>query len=103
MPQEYKVAALDDIEPGQLKRVDPGGVPVCLARLLSGELHAISDICTHEEIELSDGDLDGCEVECPAHGSRFDVLTGAVSGVPAREAIGVYPVRVEGDQVFVSM
>jgi 3-phenylpropionate/trans-cinnamate dioxygenase ferredoxin subunit len=103
MPQEYQVAVLDDIKPGSLKRVDPNGVPVCLARLLSGEVHAISDICTHEEIELSDGDLDGCEVECPAHGSRFDVETGDVSGVPARDPVTVYPVRVEGDQIIVEV
>jgi 3-phenylpropionate/trans-cinnamate dioxygenase ferredoxin subunit len=103
MAQEYQVAALDDIKPGTLRRVDPNGVPVCLARLLSGEVRAISDICTHEEIELSDGDLDGREVECPAHGSRFDVETGDVSGVPARDPITVYPVRVEGDQIFVEV
>jgi nitrite reductase/ring-hydroxylating ferredoxin subunit len=103
MTLEYRVAALDDIEPGSLRRVDPNGIPVCLARLLSGEVHAISDICSHEEIELSDGDLDGCDVECPAHGSRFDVRTGDVSGVPARDPVAVYPVRVEGDQVFVSL
>ena len=103
MTLEYRVAALEDIEPGSLRRVDPNGIPVCLARLLSGEVHAISDICSHEEIELSDGDLDGCDVECPAHGSRFDVRTGDVSGVPARDPVAVYPVRVEGDQVFVSL
>ncbi len=103
MTQEYRVAALDEIEPGSLRRVDPNGIPVCLARLPSGEVHAISDICSHEEIELSDGDLDGCDVECPAHGSRFDVRTGDVSGVPARDPVAVYPVRVEGDQVFVSL
>ena len=103
MPQDYQVGVLDDIKPGSLKRVDPNGVPVCLARLLTGEVHAISDICSHEEIELSDGDLDGREVECPAHGSRFDVETGDVSGVPARDAVAVYPVRVEGDRIIVAV
>jgi 3-phenylpropionate/trans-cinnamate dioxygenase ferredoxin subunit len=100
---EYPVADLDDIKPGELKRVEPGGVPVCLARLLTGEVHAISDICSHEDIELSDGDLDGREVECPAHGSRFCVDDGSVSGVPARFPVPVYPVRVEDGQVYVSI
>ena len=100
---EFPVADLDDIKPGELKRVDPNGVPVCLARLLSGEVYAISDICSHEEIELSDGDLDGREVECPAHGSRFCVDDGSVSGVPARDPVAVYQVRVDGGQIYVAV
>jgi 3-phenylpropionate/trans-cinnamate dioxygenase ferredoxin subunit len=103
VPNEFHVAALDDIKPGELKRVDPNGVPVCLARLLSGEVYAMSDICSHEEIELSDGDLDGREVECPAHGSRFSVDDGSVSGVPAVFPVPVYPVRVDDDQIYVQL
>ncbi|MDT7773218.1 MAG: 3-phenylpropionate/trans-cinnamate dioxygenase ferredoxin component [Pseudonocardiales bacterium] len=98
-----RVAALDDVKPGELKQVDAGGVPVCLARLESGEVYALSDICSHEEIELSDGDLQGTEVECPAHGSRFDVRTGAVSGWPAEKPVAVYPVAVDGDEVYVEV
>ena len=98
-----RVAGLDDLKPGELLRVEPGGVPICLARLESGEVHAISDICSHEEIELSDGDLDGREVECPAHGSRFCVDDGSVSGVPARDPVAVFPVRVDDGQVYVEI
>jgi 3-phenylpropionate/trans-cinnamate dioxygenase ferredoxin subunit len=103
MARRYRVGALDDIKPGNLRRVDPNGVPVCLARLLSGEVHALSDICSHEYIELSDGDLDGDEVECPAHGSRFSVTTGEVSGLPANDPVAVYPVVVDGDDIFVEL
>jgi len=72
-----------------------------LARLASGEVFAISDLCSHEDIELSDGDLDGEDVECPAHGSRFNVRTGEVSGLPAEEPVATYPVTVVDGQIVV--
>jgi 3-phenylpropionate/trans-cinnamate dioxygenase ferredoxin subunit len=95
------VAKLADLGEGSLQRVDPAGIPVCLARLASGEVFAISDTCSHEQIELSDGELDGEDVECPAHGSRFNVRTGAVSGLPAEAPVGTYPVTVENGEIFV--
>jgi 3-phenylpropionate/trans-cinnamate dioxygenase ferredoxin subunit len=82
-----RVAALDDIKPGSLLRVSADGVPICLARLESGEAYAINDICSNEDIELSDGELQDIEVECPAHESRFRVDTGAVRGLPAEEPV----------------
>jgi 3-phenylpropionate/trans-cinnamate dioxygenase ferredoxin subunit len=97
------VAKLADLEDEPLKRVEVNGVPICLARLASGEVFAVSDICSHEEIELSDGELDGEDVECPAHGSRFNVRTGAVSGLPATEPVATYPVSVDGDEIWVSI
>jgi 3-phenylpropionate/trans-cinnamate dioxygenase ferredoxin subunit len=92
---------LDEVTP--LRRVDVNGVPICLARLASGEIFAISDVCSHEEVELSDGELDGEDVECPAHGSRFNVRTGAVSGLPADAPVATYPVSVEDGEVFVEV
>ncbi|MUL64563.1 Rieske (2Fe-2S) protein [Mycobacterium sp. CBMA 234] len=98
------VAALADLDAGNpLRRVEIDGVPICLARLASGEVFAISDLCSHEDIELSDGDLDGDDVECPAHGSRFNVRTGEVSGLPAEEPVATYAVTVEDGQIFVDM
>jgi len=92
---------LDDATP--LRRFDVNGVPICLARLATGEIFAISDVCSHEEIELSDGELDGEDVECPAHGSRFNVRTGEVSGLPAEDPVDTYPVTIEGDRIFVEV
>jgi 3-phenylpropionate/trans-cinnamate dioxygenase ferredoxin component len=92
---------LDDDTP--LKRVEVNGVPVCLARLASGEVFAINDLCSHEEIELSDGELDGEDVECPAHGSRFNVRTGEVSGLPAEDPVDTYPVTIEDGQIVVEV
>ncbi len=98
-----RLTGAEDLVPGSLKRIEVEGVPLCVARLDSGELYAISDICSHEEIELSDGDLQGSEVECPAHGSRFDVRTGEVNGLPAEEPVKTYLVTVDGEGVYVEV
>jgi 3-phenylpropionate/trans-cinnamate dioxygenase ferredoxin subunit len=63
----------------------------------------MSDLCSHEEVELSDGDLDGCEVLCPAHGSCFDVRTGKPNGLPAVDAVAIYPVSLDGDDIYVEI
>jgi 3-phenylpropionate/trans-cinnamate dioxygenase ferredoxin subunit len=100
---KHLVGTLAELAPGSLRRVDPGGVPVCLTRLADGEVHAMSDLCSHEDVELSDGDLDGCEVLCPAHGSCFDVRTGKPNGLPAVEAVPLYVVSLDGDDIYVEI
>jgi 3-phenylpropionate/trans-cinnamate dioxygenase ferredoxin subunit len=97
------VARLTDLKENPLRRVEAEGVPICLARLDSGEVYAISDTCSHDLVELSDGDLDGDVVECPAHGSCFNVRTGEVSGLPATEPVATYPVSVEDGEIFVEV
>lgn len=97
------VAAWDKLAVGSLTRVEPNGVPICLVRLSEDSVFAISDICSHEEVELSDGELDGDDVECPAHGSRFNVRTGEVSGLPAEEPVATYAVSVSDGEVFVEI
>jgi 3-phenylpropionate/trans-cinnamate dioxygenase ferredoxin subunit len=96
------VAALTDLDT-PLMRVEANGVPVCLVRLAGGEVCAINDLCSHDEIELSDGELDGEDVECPAHGSRFNVRTGEVSGLPAEDAVATYPVTIEDGKIIVDV
>jgi 3-phenylpropionate/trans-cinnamate dioxygenase ferredoxin subunit len=97
------VASLDEFAPGSLRRVEPEGTPICLVRLADGEVFAIGDECSHEDIELSDGDLDGDEVMCPAHGSCFDVRTGKPGSLPATAPVPTYPVHVDGGEVFVEI
>jgi 3-phenylpropionate/trans-cinnamate dioxygenase ferredoxin subunit len=97
------VAMLTELKEGTLKQVEADGIPICLARLEDGEVFAISDTCSHEEVELSDGTLDEDVVECPAHGSCFSVRTGAVAGLPASEPVATYPVTVEDGEIFVEI
>ena len=70
---------------------------------LSGEIYAIDDECTHIGGPLSDGFVDGEEVECPWHSARFNIKTGEVLGPPAFEGIASYRVRLSGDDVEVEI
>lgn len=99
----HRVAGVEDIAPGELKRVEIGDVALCLAHVKDGGFCAVADLCTHEGIELSDGYLDGDEVECPMHGSRFNVATGAVRGLPANQPVQAYAVEVVGDDLIVEL
>ncbi len=67
------------------------------------DFYAIRDECSHAAIALSEGDVEGCEIECWLHGSRFDLRTGKPLSLPATEPVSVYPVKVEGDDVLVDL
>lgn len=81
-------------------QVHVDGKAVALANA-GGQLYAVADTCTHEEASLSDGDIIGTSIECPMHGGRFDLATGAVKALPPVIPVQVYDVRVEGDDVYV--
>ena len=68
-----------------------------------GELFAIQDECSHARVLLSLGEVDDHTIECFAHGSRFDLRTGEPRELPATRPVPVYPVRVEGDDVWVDV
>jgi nitrite reductase/ring-hydroxylating ferredoxin subunit len=95
-----QVASVKDVRPGEIIRVEVGGEPVALANA-DGEFLAISDVCSHEYVELHDGWLEDDEVECPQHGSKFSMRTGAVRGLPATQPVPAYEVKVVGDDVYV--
>jgi 3-phenylpropionate/trans-cinnamate dioxygenase ferredoxin subunit len=99
----YRVASVADMPAESLKRVDAGQTPVCLAHAEDGNFYALNDTCTHEEFSLSDGELWDMDVECPQHGSRFNVITGKVTGLPAVIPATIYPVTVQGDDVYVEV
>ena len=80
-----------------------GSVPVAVVRDEDGELHAISDVCSHQAIALSEGEVVGCEIECWLHGSSFDLRTGRPSGLPAVSPVPVYRVTLAGDDVLVDV
>jgi 3-phenylpropionate/trans-cinnamate dioxygenase ferredoxin component len=99
----YRVAATGDVALESVKGVIAGRKEVCLARAEDGNFYALDDVCTHENFLLSGGELVGYDVECPQHGSRFNVKTGRVTGLPAVMPAKTYPVTVEGDEVFVDV
>ena len=100
---KQRVAAVDDLPAESMKRVDVDGTPVCLAHAEDGNFYALNDICTHEEFFLSDGELWGMDVECPQHGSRFNLQTGKVTGLPAVIPAQTYAVTVEDGDVYVDV
>lgn len=95
-----KVANTNDIQPSRMRAIQINGLEVCIANV-DGKYYAINNICTHEGGPLADGRIDGYEVECPWHSSKFDVRTGQVIQPPASEPEPVYEVRVEGNSILV--
>ena len=97
-----KACTLSELPEEGALRVELAGKPVCIARS-RGEVFAISDICSHADVSLSEGDVENGQIECWLHGSLFDLRTGAPSGLPAVRPVPTYPVTVEGDDVLVKM
>jgi glycine betaine catabolism B len=94
-----KVADTKDIQPSHMKGVQVDGENICVVNV-EGKYFAINNICTHEGGPLADGTLDGYEVECPWHGSKFDVRTGEVKNPPATEPEPTYEVKIEGPDIL---
>lgn len=97
-----KVAKTTDIPDGEIRTFPAGDKKVAVAHLGS-EFFAINDVCTHAQCSLGEGSLIDHEVECPCHGSRFDVATGAVRFLPATVPIQTYPLKVEGEDILVEL
>jgi glycine betaine catabolism B len=95
-----KVADAKDILPSQMKEVEVDGQKVIIVNIDS-KYYAIGSICTHEGGPLADGILSGYEVECPWHGSKFDVRTGDVISPPANEPEPSYEIKVDGNQILI--
>src|SRR6187200_1846653 len=95
-----KVAETKDIQRSQMKEVQIDGQDVCIANV-EGKYYAIGNVCTHEGGPLADGRLEGYEVECPWHQSKFDVRTGEVRGPPASESEPTYEIKVDGNSILV--
>ncbi len=95
-----RVASRADIAAGEAVAVSHGDVPVVLVEL-AGEIHALNNVCPHAFALMSDGFLDGEQIECPLHGAVFDVRSGKCLGGPVEEDLPAYDVRLEGDDVWV--
>jgi 3-phenylpropionate/trans-cinnamate dioxygenase ferredoxin subunit len=96
------VCPLSTIPRGEAYRweTDP---PVAIFHTEDGEVFAVDDTCTHQDASLADGWLEGCEVECPLHASRFDLRTGQVDAPPAKKPIRTHRVEVTDGVVHVAL
>ena len=95
-----KVADVGELSPGDMKMVEVGEEQILVVNV-EGNIYACDDICSHAYASLSEGDLSGEEVECPLHGSAFNVTTGEVLTPPADEKVRTFEVRIEGQDILV--
>ncbi len=95
-----KVATVADVPAGKLKAVMAGAVKVMLANL-NGTFYAFQNDCTHSKGPLASGKLDGTTVTCPWHGAQFNLTNGAVLRGPATKPLTQYPVKMQGDEIWV--
>jgi 3-phenylpropionate/trans-cinnamate dioxygenase ferredoxin component len=102
MSEFRRACALSDLADGESLAVEVDGEPVAVVRA-EGTVFAIRDECSHAEVPLTEGEVDGYTIECWLHGSCFDLRTGEPTNMPATEPVPVYPVKVEGDDILVSL
>jgi 3-phenylpropionate/trans-cinnamate dioxygenase ferredoxin component len=97
-----RACPLADVPEGAPTRVVLGGTPIALVRT-QGEVYAIKDVCSHADIPLSEGEVEGTTIECWLHGSCFDLTTGKPTGLPATRPVPVYPTKIDGGDVYVRL
>ncbi len=102
MPEFVEVAKKSEIADQSGTCVEVDGKQIALFNL-GGEFYAIDDTCTHQGGPLSEGSVDGDQVECPWHGACFNIKSGEVIGPPAPEGVARYPVRLIGDVIEIEV
>jgi nitrite reductase/ring-hydroxylating ferredoxin subunit len=102
MAEFHKIAAANEVAPGEVKQYIVEDRPVALCNV-EGELHAFEDICTHQYTHLSEGQFSDSEITCPLHGAKFDVKTGAAKTLPAVKPVPKHDVKVEDGHVYVAL
>ncbi len=99
-----KAAATNDIAQGKPKVVELNGLKIALCKVEGdSNVYAIEDICTHDDGPLAEGPVVGSEIECPRHGAKFDVKTGAALSMPAIVPVRTFKTRLSGNQIEVEV
>src|ERR687891_1587212 len=97
-----EVGKTTDIPEGEARRFVANRIEIAVANLGDGTFLAVDDVCSHAEASLSEGeiDVDDETIECPRHGSTFDLRTGKPKSLPATVPILSFPVKVDGDRIM---
>lgn len=96
-----RACGVAEVPVGSVRAVDLGGdADIAVVNTAEG-LFAITDRCSHADVPLSEGEVDGCTLECLAHGSRFDLRTGRPLEPPAVAPVSVFPIRVDDTDIFI--
>lgn len=96
------VATVDELGNGQRLIVEIDGEAIAVFNI-AGDYYAITDVCSHDDGPVAEGELREYEIECPRHGARFDLRSGKVLSLPAIVDIPAYSVRVAGDQIQIGL
>jgi 3-phenylpropionate/trans-cinnamate dioxygenase ferredoxin component len=102
MTNFQRACALSELPETGVIGTEVSGVPVAVVRT-GGDVFALHDVCSHEEVPLSEGEIYDHTVECWLHGSCFDLRTGKPTGPPATKPVATYPVQIDGDDVLVDV
>ena len=97
-----RVGRTGEIPAGRGEVFDVEDRKIAVYRLESA-YYAIDDICTHDGGPLAEGEVEGDQVICPRHGARFSIKTGAALSFPAITPVESYPVRVDGEELFIGL
>ena len=100
----FDICPVEDLPPGEKRLVELDDLEIGVFNC-NGTLYAIEDRCSHDDGELIEGELDAdeCSIECPRHGSRFDLKTGNPLNLPAYVPIDTFPVTVDGGVIRVEV
>ncbi|WP_406105024.1 non-heme iron oxygenase ferredoxin subunit [Micromonospora globbae] len=98
-----RVCSTEDVPKGTSISADVDGTEIAVVHGEDGNFYAVHDECSHAAVALSEGEVEGCTLECWLHGSRFDLRTGEPTGLPATEPVPVYPVEVRDGDIYVSL
>jgi len=96
-----RACAVSDLQEDTPLRVELDGVPIAVVLDSAGDIHAIGDTCTHGDISLSEGFVEGTTLECWAHGSAFSLCSGKPLNLPAYEPVPVYVTEIVGDDLMI--
>jgi len=96
-----KACPLSQLVPGDALRLDTSP-PIAVFHTEEGQIFAIDDTCTHQDASLADGYVEGCEVECPLHASKFDLRTGSVDSAPAKLPVRTHRVTVVDGDIMIT-
>jgi len=102
MTEFVRACALDEVPEQGTFGVELRGTPLVIVRS-EGEIYALDEFCTHEEVSLVDGEIYDYTVECWLHGSCFDLRSGKPTGPPATKPLTTYQVRIEDGDVYVAV
>jgi 3-phenylpropionate/trans-cinnamate dioxygenase ferredoxin subunit len=96
------VGRADEVAKGSAISVEADGIEIAVVHADDDQFYAVRDECSHASIPLSEGEIDGCTLECWLHGSRFDLRTGEPTGLPAVEPVAIFPVEIRDGDIYIS-